>query len=648
MRKLTKIGAGGGLAAVALGGLVASGVLTASAVMIVGDPLAPRAVATSGLTRFDSCDQLLRWYRAQGLRSVGAYGWNDGSPVAYPLDANTGMQERAAAPQAAAGTDNAVGSSATGTNTQEAGVDEPDVAKTNGSLLVRVSGRSVLISDVSGAQPRALASYPLPPTMYAAELLLVGHRVVVTSTGSPRFGGPVPMPAEGMDRNAIFPRPSASRVLELDVSDPARPTLVSDQTYSGALVSARQYGDVVRLVTRTAPPLLRFNYPSNQSGVSGSLEKNRALVWATTIDDWLPTVTTGSGTHPLVACDQVLHPRTAAGPGTLAVVGFDVATPDVRSTVAVTAGGDTVYSSTDRLFVATSDVRVGLVRRFGARVMGMPLHPRVTTDLHEFDLAGTAASYVASGSLAGQVRDRWSMDEHGGYLRVALQTGNAYATNDGANRAGANAVVTLRRSGARLVESGRVAGLGAGEEIKSVRWFDDLAVVVTFRQMDPLYTVDLSDPAHPRLTGELRIPGFSGYLHPIGHHRLLGIGVDSGSDGRARGALVQVFDLSDLAHPTQLATHTFGMNTDLAAPEDPRAFTWLPGVDGAGVGWTQVRDWMTSSFRLARIETDSAGNLSVSTHAFPGVQAWDGARVLPLPDGRVVLVAGTTARILAG
>jgi hypothetical protein len=209
-------------------------------------------------------------------------------------------------------------------------------------------------------------------------------------------------------------------------------------------------------------------------------------------------------------------------------------------------------------------------------------------------------------------------------------------------------VVTRARAGDRLVESGRVDGLGVGEEIKSVRWFDNLAVVVTFRQMDPLYTVDLSDPAHPRLMGALTIPGFSGYLHPIGHDRLLGIGVDSGSDGRARGAQVQVFDLADLAHPTQLAKHTFGTDTNLAAPDDPRAFTWQPGADGAGVGWTQVQDWTNGSFRLARISTDPTGALTVDTRSFPGVQAWDGARVLPLPDGRVVLVAGTSATTLAG
>ena len=87
-----------------------------------------------------------------------------------------------------------------------------------------------------------------------------------------------------------------------------------------------------------------------------------------------------------------------------------------------------------------------------------------------------------------------------------------------------NGIVVLDEKDGRLEQVGELAGLGVDEEIQSVRWFDDLAVVVTFRQMDPLYTIDLSDPTRPRRLGALKIPGFSAYLHPIGDDRLLGLG----------------------------------------------------------------------------------------------------------------------------
>ena len=122
--------------------------------------------------------------------------------------------------------------------------------------------------------------------------------------------------------------------------------------------------------------------------------------------------------------------------------------------------------------------------------------------------------------------DRWAMDEYDGVLRLAL--GPTQATGN------FNSVVTLERLGDELVEIGRVDKLGVDEQIESVRWFEALAIVVTFRQVDPLYAIDLSDQDDPRLMGHLKIPGFSEYLHPLGERRLVGIG--QGPSGKGAGA----------------------------------------------------------------------------------------------------------------
>jgi hypothetical protein len=653
MRNLTKvisgITAGGGITALGIGALVASGVLAASAAVVVGDPLAPRAVAAAGLTPFHSCSELRRWYVDAAARDVGPYGWDNGvggGPIYAMGDSLGGMAERSPALAPASQPDKGVGSSATGTNTQETGVDEPDLAKTDGTVLVRSVGQSVVISDVTGDQPRALASYQLPNGMYDAELLLAGHRVVVTSPVSSGFrGGPVPM--DDLRRGPVGAPflATGARLLTLDIADPTHPREVSDQTFSGTMLSVRQYGDTVRLVTSTDHPRLPLVY-SGQQGLDqrGATAKNRAIVRSSPLADWLPTVRDSdqpaSAARPLVGCAAVLHPHAGSGSGTLAVVGFDVDAPDARSTVAVTAGGDTVYSSTDALYVATTDTSVGLFRRLGDTITGRETRPGERTEIHQFDLSGHAASYVASGSVRGVVRDRWSMDEYRGHLRVALQTGNLNTFDDGAGRNGSNAILTLVRRGDRLVETGRVGGLGDGEEIQSVRWFDDLAVLVTFRQMDPLYTVDLADPAHPTLMGELKIPGFSGYLHPIGHDRLLGLGTDATRQGRSRGAMVSLFDLSDLRHPTQTGRHTFGPQTYLSAVDDPRGFTWLPD---ANAGFGQVQDWSHGRAFLAKISAGADGALTVTRQQVPGIGDGTTSRVLPLPDGRMVVVAGATA-----
>lgn len=649
MRNLTKLTSGGRLTALGIGTLVASGVLAASAAIVAGDPVALRAVAASGLTPFQSCADLRAWYLDAAVRDVGPYGWDDGSGIGYATqDSLGGGAERSQPSSPTSGVDTGVGSSPTGTNTQEAGVDEPDVAKTNGTLLVRVVGQSVVVSDVTGDQPRPLASYPLPGGMYEAELLLAGDRVVVTSATTSGYRGEF-LPMDDTRRGDVPFAPTGARVLTLDLADPAQPREVSDKTFSGSILSVRQYGETVRLVTTTERPRLNFE-DSGQHGLDQgeATARNREIVRSSSLADWLPSVRDSdqpaSAASPLVDCDDVLHPRDRSGAGTISVVGFDVNAPDDRSTVAVTAGGDTVYSSADALYVATTETSLGLIRRFGDRITGSHSQPVERTEIHEFELSGDAASYVASGSVRGVVRDRWSMDEYDGHLRVALQTGSPETFDDGAGRSGSNAILTLARQGNRLAETGRVSGLGKGEEIKSVRWFDDLAVLVTFRQMDPLYTVDLADPTRPALMGELKIPGFSGYLHPIGHDRLIGLGTDASVEGRSLGALVSVFDLSDLRHPTQTGRHTFGPETNLSAVDDPRAFTWLPD---ANVGFGQLQTWSeTGGFRLAKISTGTGGDLTVTSERLPGVRTFASSRVLPLPDGRMLLVVGDTVQTM--
>jgi len=134
----------------------------------------------------------------------------------------------------------------------------------------------------------------------------------------------------------------------------------------------------------------------------------------------------------------------------------------------------------------------------------------------------------------------------------------------------------LAERGQKLRQVGSVAGLGKGETIRAVRWFDDIAAVVTFRQTDPLYLVDLADPAHPAIRGELKIPGYSAYLHPVGGDRLVGVGQDADASGRVTGLQVSSFDLRNLARPTRTAAVGYGPGwTDVE--HDSRAFTYLPG-----------------------------------------------------------------------
>jgi uncharacterized secreted protein with C-terminal beta-propeller domain len=380
-------------------------------------------------------------------------------------------------------------------------------------------------------------------------------------------------------------------------------------------------------------------------------QRNREIVRSSTVEDWLPGFSSESGgtTGKLVDCDEVYHPKTWSGADTVAVATFEPGDVESATAVAVTGAGAEVYSSTDRLYGTSTD--------WGSRrFLGQPetseqstesnrdapdssstssLRPGTATrtHIHAFALDGASTRYVASGSIDGTIRDRWSLDEYDGHLRVAV----SWPDRGGSTRE--NGIVVLDERDGSLEKVGELRGLGPDEDIQSVRWFDDLAVVVTFRQMDPLYTVDLADPTRPRKLGELKIPGFSSYLHPIGDDRLLGLGTDATTQGQSLGAQVGVFDIGDPAQAKQLGKATFGKESQLGASDDPHAFTWLPGSDAA---ITTLTRWSSDSTEMVLLRVTPTGE--VSTRQLPSPGGWQ-ARALPLEDGRVALV-GSTVRIV--
>ncbi len=601
--------------------LLASGMLggTAGALTDLTRSLTrpPAAAAAEGLPGFEDCEQLRRWYVRTALPAVGPWGLVD-SPVLF---ATRGADAAVPLPEATSQTP--VGASGTGTNVQEAGVDEPDVAKTDGRLLVRISGRSLVVTDVSGDRPWELSRTALPgPEVPGGELLLRGERVLVVGSPASWPGGAVPL-LDGVRRS--WPPggrgPGRTRLLSFDIGDPSAPRLVDDRSVGGSAISTRLYGDgTVRLAVTTRAPELPFVQPGRGRSADEATRANRAILRAAPVAAWLPTVRSRAGEQrPLVGCDEVRHPVRASGVGTVSVVTFAVDAPERDSATAVTAAGDLVYSSADRLYVATSGGR--------------------STSVHAFSLDGGRTSYAASGSVPGFVKDRWSFSEHEGHLRVATTT-----VPSGSPPA-SSSVRVLAQRGSRLEETGHVDGLGVDEQVMSVRWFGDLAVVVTFRQVDPLFTVDLTDPGRPRLLGALKVPGFSSYLHPVGGDLLVGLGRDATRSGRDRGAQAAGFDLSDLTDVRRTDTLDLGRDTWLVAGEDPRAVSYLPEER---LLVTVGSSWRTGRASFVALHVSPTGELTRSRSWPTGPLPGTSARALPLGGGRVALVDGGVRLVRVG
>jgi hypothetical protein len=563
----------------------------------------------SSLQRFGSCTEVREWARDEIAPRVGAYGFGDlaattaqefaeesgdetavsDGAVTAPetgaaAEAGDGAGRSAAAPQAA---DTTIGDPDAGgrarrfseTNVQVEGIDEPDMVKTDGERIVAVVDNRVHLA--SPERQELLDTVELPEGIFGTEMLLSGDRVVI-------FGN------EGFH---IFESLESDRAIDPAFQAPMTPIvqldIVGDELevsevfmLDGSYVSARLIGDVARVVVH-ADPQQRLGFvapagPSTQAEERAA-RVNRELVEEAPAEDFLPRwrqvetdrVDDVVDEGLLVECDQAHAPRRFAGFGMVTVVSIDLS-EGVRAGIASTngagvmAGGQTVYASPEHLYVAAPAWAEGeSLSADPARLPGQELG----TDIHRFDISDPRrAAYDMSGHLDGRLLNQFAIDEHDGNLRVATTTGFSGAGGDGESE---SHVVVLAADDDALSEIGRVSGLGKGEDIQAVRFLGDVGYVVTFRQIDPLFVVDLSDPTDPAVTGELKIPGFSAYLHPVGDGRLIGVGQDADENGTPLGTQVSLFDVRDPADPKRVAQATLP-SSESSVQWDHRAFLWWP------------------------------------------------------------------------
>ena len=448
------------------------------------------------------------------------------------------------------------------TNVQESGVDEPDLVKTDGEHLFAV-GEGKLQAISVGPHPRFLDSLALR-LGDQHELLLHGNRVIVLSRGVSEF---LPL---GRSLGYV-PYPTRTILTEVDVHDPSSMRVVSRLELEGGYASARLVGGTLRVVlVSQLPRELRFDPARPGETEAQAVARNKAKVSRSRLANWLPTrVRTNVRTktrsrRPLVRCGSVRRPPSFAGVGMLTVITADLEHGmQVVDSDAVLADGQIVYSSTTGMYVATQ------------RWSDEPGERGVTTPLHKFDVSKPGRTeYRASGVVPGFLVNQWALDEQDGRLRVA-STESPLWWSGPSGRESESFVTVLEEDEGKLVSVGRVGGLGKGERIYAVRFMDDAAYVVTFRQVDPFYIVDLSAPRRPRVAGELKIQGYSSYLHPIGDDLVLGVGQDATERGQTLGTQVSVFDVSNLGRPARL--HRRRLESSRSEAEfDHHAFLYWP------------------------------------------------------------------------
>jgi hypothetical protein len=532
------------------------------------------------LVAFDNCEAALSELRGAALPLVGPYGLNvagraiedaaGGLPPVPPQapKAAEAPQERSA--QAAPNESQPSPDHST-TNTHEKGVDEPDLVKTDGRRIISVADGRLRVMDV--AARKIVATIDLPGGVMANELLISGDRalVMVESAGravrkttiAPRTtpGGPAVPPQTSFD-------------LQLVLVDLPGAKVIGTLSVEGGYLDARQIGSVARVVVRSAPRL-NFVYPDGTLSEAEALFKNQEIVRAAPITDWLPRYQLeGNGrtsAGQLVDCPAVSRPEAFTGTSMLTVLTVDLAKElDKGDPVSIVADGDTVYGTGSSLYVADDHVSHAIDGKPGFA----PVR-NARTEVYQFDISGPGKPvYVASGGVDGTLLNQYSLSEYGGNLRIATTTNQPGECCDQPGKS-ESMVTVLSRKADTLSPVGKVGGLGVGERIYAVRFIGSVGYVVTFRQTDPLYTLDLSNPAAPKVVGELKITGYSAYLHDAGDGKLIGVGQEATEQGRRLGTQVSLFDTRNLASVSRIAQHRLQGGTS-EVEFDPHAFLFWP------------------------------------------------------------------------
>ncbi|MFY1573643.1 beta-propeller domain-containing protein [Verrucosispora sp. WMMD703] len=593
MRRGTKFAtAGGSLVALAL----LAGNMAVSQPPPTGPDTAETPMVPVGLVSFDSCADALTELRAAANASVGPYGLAEdwGLKTAAIGGAESMARTFAGAPGDAAGQD--AGTDYSTTNNHEAGADEPDLVKTDGRRIVTVTGGVLRVVDpvsrrVTGRLDLADGREELRWQQH--RLLLLGDHALVLGEDPPR-------PADAL---RSIRRPGGTRLLLIDLA--GRPLVLGTYRIQGSTVDARLTGDTARVAVR-APARLEFPLASEGTDQVRT-ERNRKVIARAGVEAWLPEYewTAGPELHTgRVGCDRLSRPDRMTGAATLTVLSFDLTSDRLGDgdPVAVAADADTVYGTATSLYLAGQRPTpiTGLPR-------WRPSPAEPITDIYQFDTAAPGRPrFLATGSVPGRLINQYALSEWAGHLRVATTTGEF--RDDGSTSE--SAVRVLRHDDGALVPVGIVGGLGRGERIYSVRYLGPVAYVVTFRQTDPLYALNLADPAAPRVTGELKITGYSAYLHPLPDERLLGVGQEADRQGRTKGVQVSLFDVRDPGRPDRLDQwHLPGGWSH--AEHDPHAFLYRPDTGLVALP-------VDAGVRLLRVSGDTISEIGEVTHPVGG------------------------------
>lgn len=493
-------------------------------------------------------------------------------PVSAPMTQAAGVEAKATEYAAEYST----------TNIQVAGVDEPDIVKTDGKYIYTVSQDKLFIIDAYPAETVSISSQ-INFTDGISNIFVNKDRLIV-------FGG-------GWDNSVIY---------VYDISDHADPKIVRNISVNGSYYDARMIGDYVYAIANQPVQILDSGpiLPVMTVGAQTKTIEATQITYFDTYDtSFVYTYVTALNTQDdaeepnekvfLLGYSQNLYvsPENIYTVYTkqLSYTEYydrminEAILPNIPSDLAnqvseiwnsqndtyekMSAIGSLINNYAESLGPEEGAAFMREIENKTEEVIIELEKEREKTVIHKISVSGADIEYKTSGEVPGHVLNQFSMDEWDGNFRIATTTGQSWRETS------LNHIYVLDGN---LQTIGKLENLARTEQIFSARFIGDRAYLVTFRRTDPLFVIDLSNPSAPAVLGELKIPGWSDYLHPYDADHLIGLGEQADENGRRTGQIkLSLFDVSDVAHPSELSTYLIGESGDWAYSEalnDHKAF----------------------------------------------------------------------------
>ena len=434
------------------------------------------------------------------------------------------------------------------TNVQVQGVDEADVVKTDGEFIYQVNQNRIIVAKAYPYDKMNIVSMLNfeEKNFTPMEIYVDGDRLAVIGTCYEDIPQNEPLVKRGeVSILPYYPLKTTVKAIVFDISDKSNIKNIRSVDVEGSYISSRKIDSTLYLIANKYVD----TYYLKEDKVQVPSYKDTAI----------------SEEYIDVDCTDIRYFPNFVQPQYLTIAAFDLESNESANIDTYLGAGENIYASSENLYVAMTNYNYNfydtpvLQQRLEVDTIEAAVEPeykdKTTTNIYKFSLNEGIVTYLNSGEVPGTIINQFSMDEYKGYFRIATTTGNVWDVGENASK---NNIYILDDT---MNMAGKIEGIAPNERIYSVRFMGDRGYMVTFRQIDPFFVIDLEDPYKPEILGELKIPGFSDYLHPYDENHIIGFGRDTveiHGGARIEGMKIALFDVTDVNNPVQKFSEIIG------------------------------------------------------------------------------------------